>query len=62
MFRRLLLIFASLLATVPFASVAAEESPLVPITLRNRVKQPDGTYRVKLEATQWDARQTAIVR
>ena len=59
MYFRLLLAFASLLAV--FQIAAAEESPLVPITLRNRVKQPDGAYRVKLEAAQWDARQTAIV-
>ena len=57
MFRPLLLAFASLLAAIPFASVAAsEESPVVPIALRSRVKHADGTYRVKLEATQWDAR------
>jgi nicotinamidase-related amidase len=62
MYRLLLLGFASLLGAVQLAPVAtAEESALVPITLRQRAKQPDGTYRVKLEATQWDARQTAMV-
>jgi hypothetical protein len=59
MIRHALLAFASVLAFLPVAT--ADESPLVPITLRQRVKQPDNTYRVKLEAAQWDARQTAIV-
>ena len=55
-------ILAAALVLVSAGQAASDDpSPLVPITLRSRVKQPDNTFRVKLEATQWDARQTAIV-
>lgn len=55
-----LLLLAATCANVP-ASSAADASPMVPIALRQRAKQADGTYRVELKTTQWDARQTAIV-
>src|SRR5258706_11999081 len=57
--RNLLAALAVLMAVMP--AVAEDVSPLVPVALRSRVKQADGSYRVKLEIASWDARQTAIV-
>lgn len=43
------------------ATVSADDGSLLTLISRQRIKQDDGSYLVKLEPMHWDARQTAIV-